>query len=158
MQVVHRHACRQNIHTHKDTYACVYWVDLLLFPAEHSKYWLRAYIELGVRQHLKMACRCKEMYGMLASALPSTMTKSLKLDSNTEVCISSSLAWLPLPFPSPFCSSPLWPPPPAHGLFLFVSHYRWLWATMWLLGFELMTSGRAVGALNHSPAPSIFFF
>jgi len=37
------------------------------------------------------------------------------------------------------------------------SHYRWLWATMWLLGFELRTSGRAVGALNRwaiSPAPS----
>jgi len=28
------------------------------------------------------------------------------------------------------------------------SHYRWLWATMWLLGFELRTSGRAVSALN----------
>jgi hypothetical protein len=27
------------------------------------------------------------------------------------------------------------------------SHYR-LWATMWLLGIELRTSGRAVGALN----------
>jgi len=27
------------------------------------------------------------------------------------------------------------------------SHYRWLWATMWLLGFELRTSGRAVSAL-----------
>jgi len=38
------------------------------------------------------------------------------------------------------------------------SHYRWLWATMWLLGIELRTSGRAVGALNHwaiSPAPKI---
>jgi hypothetical protein len=35
------------------------------------------------------------------------------------------------------------------------SHYRWLWATMWLLGVELRTSGRAVGALNRwaiSPA------
>ena len=35
------------------------------------------------------------------------------------------------------------------------SHYRWLWATMWLLGVELRTSGRAVSALNHwaiSPA------
>jgi hypothetical protein len=29
------------------------------------------------------------------------------------------------------------------------SHYRWLWATMWLLGFELRTSGRAVSVLNH---------
>ena len=29
------------------------------------------------------------------------------------------------------------------------SHYRWLWATMWLLGIELMTSGRARSALNH---------
>jgi hypothetical protein len=28
------------------------------------------------------------------------------------------------------------------------SHYRWLWATMWLLGIELRTSGRAVSALN----------
>jgi hypothetical protein len=28
-------------------------------------------------------------------------------------------------------------------------HYRWLRATMWLLGIELRTSGRAVGALNH---------
>ena len=38
----------------------------------------------------------------------------------------------------------------------FRSHYSWLWATMWLLGFELRTSGRAVGALNLwaiSPAP-----
>ena len=38
------------------------------------------------------------------------------------------------------------------------SHYRWLWATTWLLGIELRTSGRAViSALNHcanSPAPS----
>jgi len=35
------------------------------------------------------------------------------------------------------------------------SHYRWLWTTMWLLGFELRTSGRAVSALNRwaiSPA------
>jgi hypothetical protein len=40
------------------------------------------------------------------------------------------------------------------------SHYRWLWATMWLLGIELRTSGRAVSALNHwviSPAPCGFF-
>jgi hypothetical protein len=29
------------------------------------------------------------------------------------------------------------------------SHYRWLWATMWLIGVELRTSGRAVIALNH---------
>jgi len=28
------------------------------------------------------------------------------------------------------------------------SHYRWLWATMWLLGIELRTSGRGVSALN----------
>jgi hypothetical protein len=27
-------------------------------------------------------------------------------------------------------------------------HYRWLWATMWLLGIELRTSGRAASALN----------
>jgi hypothetical protein len=36
------------------------------------------------------------------------------------------------------------------------SYYRWLWATMWLLGIELRTSRRAVGGLNHwaiSPAP-----
>jgi hypothetical protein len=35
------------------------------------------------------------------------------------------------------------------------SHYGWLWATMWLLGFELRTFGRAASALNHraiSPA------
>ena len=40
------------------------------------------------------------------------------------------------------------------------SHYRWLWATMWLLGIELRTSGRAVSALNRwaiSPAPVIKF-
>jgi len=29
------------------------------------------------------------------------------------------------------------------------SHYRWLRATMWLLGIELRTSGRAVSALDH---------
>ena len=28
-------------------------------------------------------------------------------------------------------------------------HCRWLWSTMWLLGTELRTSGKAVGALNH---------
>ena len=36
------------------------------------------------------------------------------------------------------------------------SHYRWLWATMWLLGIELRTFGRAGSALNHwaiSPVP-----
>ena len=36
------------------------------------------------------------------------------------------------------------------------SHYRWLWTTMWLLGFELRISGRAVSALKCwaiSPAP-----
>ena len=36
-----------------------------------------------------------------------------------------------------------------------IPHYRWLWATMWLLGIELRTSGRAVSALNRwaiSPA------
>ena len=40
------------------------------------------------------------------------------------------------------------------------SHYRWLWATMWLLGIELRTSGRAVSALNCwaiSPARLIYF-
>jgi hypothetical protein len=37
-----------------------------------------------------------------------------------------------------------------------IFHYRWLWATMWFLGFELRTFGRAVSALTHwaiSPAP-----
>ena len=29
------------------------------------------------------------------------------------------------------------------------SHYRWLRATMWLLGIELKTFGRAGSALNH---------
>jgi hypothetical protein len=40
------------------------------------------------------------------------------------------------------------------------SHYGWLWATMWLLGFEFRTFGRAVSALTHwviSPVP-IFTF
>jgi hypothetical protein len=38
--------------------------------------------------------------------------------------------------------------------------YGWLWATMWLLGFELRTFRRAVGALNRwaiSPALLLFF-
>jgi hypothetical protein len=37
-----------------------------------------------------------------------------------------------------------------------ISHYGWLWATMWLLGFELWTFGRAVSVLTGwaiSPAP-----
>ena len=37
-------------------------------------------------------------------------------------------------------------------------HYRWLWVTMWLLGCELRTSGKSVGALNRwaiSPALKI---
>ena len=36
------------------------------------------------------------------------------------------------------------------------SHYRWLWATMWLVRIELRAFGRAVSALNCwaiSPAP-----
>ena len=40
------------------------------------------------------------------------------------------------------------------------SHYRWLWATMWLLRIELRSSGRTVRALNRwalSPAPIIRF-
>jgi hypothetical protein len=40
------------------------------------------------------------------------------------------------------------------------SHYRWLWATTWLLGTELRTSGRAVYALSHwaiSPAIGVKF-
>jgi hypothetical protein len=40
-------------------------------------------------------------------------------------------------------------------------HYRWLWATMWLLGIELRTSARAVSALNCqaiSPAPKFLLF
>ena len=39
------------------------------------------------------------------------------------------------------------------------SHYRWLWDTMWVLGIELRTSGRAVSALNYwaiSAAPLLF--
>jgi hypothetical protein len=31
----------------------------------------------------------------------------------------------------------------------FRSYYRWLWATMWLLGLELRISGRTVSAFNH---------
>lgn len=27
--------------------------------------------------------------------------------------------------------------------------YRWLWATLWMLGFELPTSGRTTSAFNH---------
>ncbi len=47
------------------------------------------------------------------------------------------------------------------------SYYRWLWATVWLQGIELWSSGRGVSALNHwsiSPAclynfyPNSIFF
>jgi hypothetical protein len=41
------------------------------------------------------------------------------------------------------------------------SHYRWLWATMWVLGIEMRSSGRTVSALKHwaiSPAPQILIF
>jgi hypothetical protein len=37
------------------------------------------------------------------------------------------------------------------------SHYRWLWATMWLLGNELKSSGRALNRRAVSPAPHSFF-
>jgi hypothetical protein len=33
------------------------------------------------------------------------------------------------------------------------SHYRWLWATMWLLGFELRILRRVVSALNRWAIP-----
>jgi hypothetical protein len=32
------------------------------------------------------------------------------------------------------------------------SHYRWLWATMWLLGIELRTSGKAGVLLTTEPS------
>jgi hypothetical protein len=32
-------------------------------------------------------------------------------------------------------------------------HYRWLWATMWLLRIEIRSSGRALGALTAEPPP-----
>jgi hypothetical protein len=34
------------------------------------------------------------------------------------------------------------------------SHYRWLGTTMWLLGIELRSSGRAGSALNHLSSPT----
>ena len=40
------------------------------------------------------------------------------------------------------------------------SYYRWLWATLWLLGIELRTSARAASAVNCwaiSPAPTSLF-
>jgi hypothetical protein len=40
------------------------------------------------------------------------------------------------------------------------SRYGWLWATMWLLGFELRTFGRAVGCsypLSHLTSPQVTF-
>jgi hypothetical protein len=39
------------------------------------------------------------------------------------------------------------------------SHYRCLWAAMWLLGIELRTSERIVSAFNHwaiTPPPEMF--
>ena len=42
----------------------------------------------------------------------------------------------------------------------FRYHYRWLWATIWLLGIEFRTPGRTVSALNCwaiSPAPYKWF-
>ena len=63
-------------------------------------------------------------------------------------------------FPLPFLPLAL-PPLRPHFLqpigSLFVSYYRGLWATMWLLGFELMTSGRAVGAPNRWAISSVWF-
>jgi hypothetical protein len=39
------------------------------------------------------------------------------------------------------------------------SHYRWLWATMWLLGIELRTSWRTVSALkSHLSSPHLEAF
>jgi hypothetical protein len=40
-------------------------------------------------------------------------------------------------------------------------HYRWLWATMWLLRIKFRISGKAVRTLNHwaiSPAPLSHLF
>ena len=48
--------------------------------------------------------------------------------------------------------------PPEEGI---GSHNKWLWATMWLLGIELRTSGRTVSALNRwaiSPSPTLNSF
>ena len=53
---------------------------------------------------------------------------------------------------------PLSPDTPEEGI---RSHHIWLWATMWLLGSEPRTSGRAVSAPNRwaiSPAPVFIFF
>ena len=37
---------------------------------------------------------------------------------------------------------------PSHYRSHYRSHYGWFQATMWLLGIELRTSGRAASALN----------
>ena len=45
--------------------------------------------------------------------------------------------------------------PPEEGI---GSHNKWLWATMWLLGIELRTSGRTVSALislSHHSSPLV---
>ena len=43
------------------------------------------------------------------------------------------------------CTLSLSPDTPEEGI---QSHYKWLWATMWLLGIELRTFGRGVNVLN----------
>jgi hypothetical protein len=41
------------------------------------------------------------------------------------------------------------PDTPEEGITI---HYGWLWATRWLLGIELRTSGRAISALTAEPS------
>ena len=40
----------------------------------------------------------------------------------------------------------------------FGSHYRWLWATIWLLEIEPRATGRAASALNHWAISPVLYF
>jgi hypothetical protein len=97
-------------------------------------------------------------------------------DSSTSLLSFSASTTLVTPLPMPLINPILYLKKKRHSIYFMYmstlseevtpeegirSHYRWLSATMWLLGIELRTSGRAVSALNHwaiSPALAPFSF
>ena len=101
-----------------------------------------------------------------ANFLTQDLSLIVKLGNSTRLVQQSFKIFL-APFPH-CCNSRHTQPSCIYGCTIAVfkhtpeegtqSHYRWLWATMGLLGIELRTSGRAVGALNHWAISSAWLY
>jgi hypothetical protein len=77
--------------------------------------------------------------GLQLRNLPASASQVLGL----KACATTARLW-DIFKPKEYCLL-CWQPLPVEGIGFL---YRWLWATLWLLGIELSTSGRAVSAFT----------